>query len=363
MPIERRKFLRQAGLGALGIGTAAGLGSLWMRALTEPGAHKATGLTPFTHQLGWLKGVQFGGALMADAQGYFTREGLDVTLTAGGASTDYRTLVASGSMMVSEANIIAMINARLQRQPLAAFAAVFQRDASCIASLASRPITGLADLPGKTVGVPNVVRGQIAALMRRQGLDPDSVRFVPGGNDASLLIAGEVDGFYEWTTRFRPALDAIGIEGHYLHLADIGAPGYSELLFARRDALERDFDLFVRYTRALISGWQWMTEHPEQTARIVCDRYAPPGTDLVRQTAEARLMRDYILAGDARSHGLLWVSEEPFERAIRLAYDAGDIPRGIAMRAEDLVDTGVIKAAHAAAPQASPAISASAAPA
>lgn len=343
----RRDILRRAGLATLGMATAAGTGALWLRALGDGVQPAVAGATPFSHQLGWLKGVQFGGTLMADAQGYFARERLAVSLVAGGVSTDYRTLVASGSAMVSEANIIAMINARLQNQPLAAFAAVFQRDASCIASLASAPIRRLADMVGRTIAVPNVVRGQLSALMRRAGIDPESVRFVPGGTDASLLLAGEVDGYYEWATRLRPALEDIGVEGYYLHFADFGAPGYAQLLFARRDRLERDFDLFVRYTRALVDGWEWMLARPAETARIVCDRYAAPGVSLKRQTAEARLMRSYLTHGDGAARGLLWISPEPFEQAIRLAYDAGDIPRGTRIEALDLMTPSVIETVHA----------------
>lgn len=317
-----------------------------MRSIAE-GSRVAGSGAGFTHQLGWLKGVQFGGTLMADARRYFAREGIDPVLVAGGLSTDYRTLVASGSAMVSEANIIAMINARLQKQPLIAFAAVFQRDASCIASLARAPIRQLADMVGRTIAVPNVVRGQLTALLRRANIDPESIRFVPGGTDASLLIAGEVDGYYEWATRLRPALEEMGIEGHYLHFADFGAPGYAQLLFARKDRLEEDFELYVRYVHALIDGWDWMIAQPDETARIVCERYAPPGTSLSRQTAEAHLMRSYLLDGDGAKKGLLWVNPEPFEQAIALAYDAGDIPRGISMAADDLMTSSVVETAHA----------------
>ncbi|RYD92000.1 MAG: hypothetical protein EOP61_26465, partial [Sphingomonadales bacterium] len=185
---SRRDALRQLGLAGLGLATAGGTAALWTRAIGEMRASASHGGTPITHQLGWLKGVQFGGTFMADAQGFFEREKLDVALAAGGVSTDYRTLVASGSTMVSEANIIAMINGKLQQQPIVAFAAVFQRDAACIASLGKTPILGLGDMIDKTICVPNVVRGQLSSLLRREGYDPERVRFVPGGTDASLLI-------------------------------------------------------------------------------------------------------------------------------------------------------------------------------
>ncbi|WP_157218602.1 ABC transporter substrate-binding protein [Flavisphingomonas formosensis] len=345
--LTRRETLRRIGLAGLATATAGGVATLWTRAAMDMRARERLHAgRPVSHQLGWLKGVQFGGDFMAEEQGYFRREGLDVTLAAGGVSTDYRTLVASGSSLISESNVIGMINSQLQKQPLIAFAAILQRDPSCIASLARNPITSLADMVGKTICLPNSVRGQLSALMRRQGLDPDRVRFVPGGTDPSILMAGQVDGYYDWATRLKPALDQAGVGGHFLHFSDIGAPGYGELLFARRDRLEADFDLFVRYVRALIGGWSWMNAHPVETARIVCDKYAAPGTDLARQTAEAKLMRDYVVNGDGTTRGLLWVQPEPFEHAIRLAYDSGDIPRGTPIDPGRFVTSAVVEAAH-----------------
>src|SRR5687767_6761380 len=94
-PTNRRETLRRLGLAGLSGVTALGMGTLWWRALQEGGAETTAGFTPLSHQLGWVKGVQFGGDFMAEAQGYLKRERLDVAFAPGGPGTDYRTLVAS----------------------------------------------------------------------------------------------------------------------------------------------------------------------------------------------------------------------------------------------------------------------------
>jgi NitT/TauT family transport system substrate-binding protein len=344
-PANRRETLRRLALAGLSGATALGVGTLWWRALQEGGAETAAGFTPLSHQLGWIKGVQFGGAFMADAQGYLKRERLDVTFVPGGPGTDYRTLVASGRMLVSESNVTGMIDSVVQGQPLVAFAAVMQRDPSAFMSDPKRPIRSLEDMVGKTIGVPGSIRGQVSELMRRKGIDPASVRFVPVGTDSRMLLAGQIDGYFSWATTAAPGLRRAGFDPHILHLSDVGAPGYGLLLFTRRDHLEQQFDLFVRYTRALVRGWGWMVEHPEETAKIVVERYAPPGTDLGEQTDQARMMIDYIATGDARTEGLLWLKPEVFEQAVRLAHDGGMIPQGVKVDIGKLVDQRVIRAA------------------
>jgi NitT/TauT family transport system substrate-binding protein len=344
-PTNRRETLRRLALAGLSGATALGVGTLWWRALHEGGAEAVAGFAPVSHQLGWIKGVQFGGDFMADAHGYLKHERLDVTFTAGGPGTDYRTLVASGRMLVSESNVNGMIDAVVQGQPLVAFAAVMQRDPSAFMSNPKRPIRSLEDMVGKTIGVPGSIRGQLSELMRRKGLDPGSVRFVPVGTDSRMLLAGQIDGYFSWATTAAPGLRRAGFDPYILHLSDIGSPGYGELLITRRDHLEQQFDVFVRYTRALVRGWGWMVQHPEETAKIVVERYAPPGTDLGEQTDQAKMMTSYIDAGDARTEGLLWLKPEVFEQALRLSYDAGVIPRSQKVDIGQLVDQRVIRAA------------------
>jgi NitT/TauT family transport system substrate-binding protein len=346
---NRREAMRKLALAGLSTACAAGVGALWLRAAQQGAFSSETvpgGFTRIDHQLGWTKGVQFGGNFIADHLGLFEQEKLDVHFSAGGPGTDYRTIVSSGRSTVSETNPPGMIDAAIHGQPIVAFAAILQNDPGVIISSADSPISSLRDMVGKTMGLPNTIRGQVTALMQRAGIDPDSVRFVPVGTDPGMLMAGQVDAYFNWATTAVPSLEMAGFRTHTLSMSDIGAPGYGEVLIARRDRLEQEFDLFVRYTRALIGGWGWMAEHPRETARIVVEDYADPGRDVEEQAQQARMLRDYILAGDARDKGLLWINPDVFEANIRLAYDSGTIPRGMKVEPMQLMTQDVVKAAH-----------------
>lgn len=338
---------RRQALLALGGLPLAGLCVLgWQVGRGSADGAQRKGLMKFDHQLGWVKGIQFGGYLAALDRGDLARQGLDVNFVAGGPGTDYRTLVSSGRALVSESNVAGMIDGSLRGQPLVAFAAVMQRDPGAIMSPASRPIRSVQDMVGKTLGVPNSVRAQLQPLLRRAGVDPASVRLVPVGSDPSLLASGQVDGYYSWSTTAVPALRRIGFEPHWMHLSELGVPGYGQVLIARRDTLAQRRELLVRYTRALIDGWRWVVEHPDEAADMVVSRYAPPGTDLGEQRAQAAMMRDYILAGDAQSHGLLWIDPAVFERAVALGREAGSVPADAQMDVSRLVTQDILIAAH-----------------
>jgi len=95
-PVNRSKLPqpgRRGALAALGALPLLGLGALSYQHLGSGAAATATkGLMKFDHQLGWVKGIQFGGYLAALDLGYLSDEGLDVNFVAGGPGTDYRTL-------------------------------------------------------------------------------------------------------------------------------------------------------------------------------------------------------------------------------------------------------------------------------
>jgi NitT/TauT family transport system substrate-binding protein len=339
----RRRRMLLAGLSALPM---VGLGALSFGLVrAQPKASGAGPRLVVEHQLGWLKGVQFGGDFVAQEQGYFAREGLDVRYAAGGPGTDYRTLVSSGRSLVSESNAPGMVDGYLRGQPIMAFAAVMQKDPGCIISNARRPINSLQDMIGKTIGVPSSIRSQLLTLFRRAHIDAEAVRIVPSGSDPSLLASGMVDAYYNWSTTAVPALRASGFEPHLLHMADIGAPGYGQVLIAHRDTVRDQHDLLVRYTRALVQGWGWMVRNPAATAELVVRKYAPPGTVLSEQIAQAEMMKSYILSGDAQSRGLLWIDPAVFVHAAEMAREAGNFPPNQVFNVDTLVTQSIIREA------------------
>jgi NitT/TauT family transport system substrate-binding protein len=302
-------------------------------------------LPAVTHQLGWFKGVQFAGEFLAQELGYLEAEGVTAEFVAGGPGADYRGLVASGHMLVSESTPLALIEGAVQGQPLVAFAAVMQRDPGAYISLPGKPITSLSDMVGKTIGMPASVRKLTGVLLRRAGIPVESVNFTPAGADAGMLAAGRIDGFYGHATNAVPGLRELGVEPHVLYLTDLGAPGYAQAFITRQDTLERRHDLLVCYTRALIKGWRYFLDHPDRSAELIVEKWAQEGTSLKSQLAQAAMMRSFILDGDALAHGLLWIDPGRFEDALRFVGEAGGIPPGMTIDVRRLVTQSVVKEA------------------
>jgi NitT/TauT family transport system substrate-binding protein len=332
-----RRTLLRVGLawGALVVGDVVAFGSRPARAAD-----------PVTHQLGWIKSIQFGGHFAAIDQGYFAAEGVEATFLAGGPGTDTTAAVATGRATTTDGDVEGVVRARIGGIPVKAFAAIMQKAPGAIMSLASKPIHTLADLQGKTIALPNDTRPQLAALMTAAGLDPGSVRFVPVGTDPGMLAAGQVDGYYGWATNQGVMLKVRGVDIAVAYMNDLGLPGYAGVLYATDETIATKRDLLVRWLRAEIKGWQWFLDHPTEMARLMVDKYGQRGLDLTSQTVEAGVYKDFIPVGDAARHGLLWIEPAVFQKGIDFAVAAGEIKPG-QIKVGDVVTQELIAAAHA----------------
>ena len=78
---------------------------------------------------------------------------------------------------------------------------------------------------------------------------------------------------------------------------------------------------------------------------MTVETYGQRGLDLQQQITEAKTYPPYILGGDAKEKGVLWVGPEKFESGVKLAVDAGLISSAINVGA--LVDQSLLRAANA----------------
>ncbi|WP_185020677.1 ABC transporter substrate-binding protein [Histidinibacterium lentulum] len=337
----RRRFLG-------GMGAMAGVGFAPMF-LGGAGPASAQGLDKVTHQLGWIKSIQFGGHFAAIEQGYFEEEGIEAEFLAGGPNaigTDVA--IATGQADTSDTDVDGTIRSRIGGMPIKAIAAIMQKAPGAIMSLAESPLTSLEDFPGKTIALPTGLQPQIDSLMTAAGLDSSEVTFVPVGTDPGMLAAGQVDGYYGWATNQGVMLMTRGVDIHIAYMNDLGVPGYAGVITATDETIAERGDVLTRWLRAEIRGWQWHLENPEEMAVLMVEKYGQRGLDLEAQTAESKLMADFVPIGDAAENGLLWVDPAVFEQGLAFNVAAGTMEEG-AVAVEDVVTQELIAAAHGVA--------------
>jgi predicted outer membrane repeat protein len=304
-------------------------------------------LTKVPFQLSWIRVVQYGGYFAAQEFGYYREVGLDPEFLAGGPNIDGINTVAAGKAMLGDRPSDQIIIARGRGVPVKIIGAVYQRSPSGVMSLKSKPLRSIQEFPGKTIAVPTGVRQALSAHMRRVGLDPETVNFVPVGTDPGILVTGQVDGYYGLWTNQGMMLRTRGFDIEILFMENLGSNIYGGAIYTPDKAIATQRDLLKRFIQASVRGFQYMVDHPRETAELVVTKYAAPGQHLEAQIADAEASRDFIRARDGITHGLLWVNPDYLGPMIERALQSGMIQRGFPVT--DLVDQSIVREVHAKA--------------
>jgi ABC-type nitrate/sulfonate/bicarbonate transport system substrate-binding protein len=223
---------------------------------------------------------------------------------------------------------------------------VFQKSPYSVISLAKSPIKTPQELKGKTIAVATSGRPLILYMMLNAGLRPDDVNIVPSSPDPSALVSGQIDGYCGYETNQGVMLKTRGIEIYAMNAQDLGVPETTGTIYGREDFLAANKDLVVRFLKGAIDAHGWALKNPEQTAKLMVEKYGAPGLDYQAQLAEINESKPYIEFGPGTTKGLLALDVPLFGKIIEVYRKVGIVKTD--MKAEDLCDPSYIDAALSA---------------
>ena len=230
-------------------------------------------LRPVTLQLNWFHESEFIGYYVAEAKGFYEREGLDVTILQGGPGTPARDTVLSGASTFAITSFAEQRDMIVAGKPAVAVMSAFQIPPLVIFSLVGSGISGPADLVGKKVGTTtnywkNVLRQTLAAA----GVDAGPVTEVDVKPDQmQLLFDGSVDAWLGYAQDEPIRAKVAGHDVKSIFPADFGIGGYEGLLIALQSTIDDDPELVSSFVRASYDGWRYAVEHADEAAAILTE--------------------------------------------------------------------------------------------
>lgn len=317
-------------------------------ALALPGARaaRAEALKPVSFQLSWIKSIQYGGYFAGVDTGSFRDAGVEPTFVAGGPTMDPVSNVAAGRSGLGDRPSGALLVARDHGIPIRIIGQTFQKSPYSVLSLASKPIDGPKDMIGKTIATPTSARALVANMIASAGLDTSSVNLVPASPDPAGLVAGQIDGYVGYSTNQGVMLQTRGVDIHVYNAQDHGLPDATGVIYGRADYLDANRPLVVAFLRGAIKGWQWALAHPDETAKLMVEKYGAPGLNYDAQRAEIVASKPYIEAGLGASQGLLSLDMDLFGRMIEVYRKVDLVKAEWSLR--DLCDPSFIEEAQRA---------------
>lgn len=281
--------LRRKVLSTAAVAMTAGLMLAACSGDSDPGSSgddesASGGLTPVTLQLQWFAQGQFAGYYAALDQGYFEEEGLDVTIIEGGADIVPQTVLADGQVDFAIAWVPKALASIEQGAGITNIAQILQRSGTLQVSFADAGIDSVEDLAGQNVGSWGYGNEfELFAALTEAGIDPGSdITLVQQAFDMNGLLSGDIDAAQAMTyNEYAQLLEAINPETgeqyqpedfSVLDWNDVGTAMLQDAIWANTERLETDEDYqatAVAFLKAVIKGWIYARDFPEETAAIV----------------------------------------------------------------------------------------------
>lgn len=263
-------------------------------------------------QLAWVKNVEFAGMWVAEDQGFFADQGVEVEWFAGGPNAPTaESVVAGGTADVGMTTFFEqLIDGIIADDSLVMFGTQYQESPLGLISPAGAPVRTPEDLVGKRIGGNTGNERYIDTIFAVAGIDAD-YEFVPIGFDPQPLVEGAADVVFGFNTNQTLILREQGFEEETVLLSEFGLPAYANLFFAQRSYIDENFDLLVAYMRGMALGWQLSIEQPDLGAELAVSDYgADLGLSLEQQKLENRAQQELMQSDLTRSSGLFRMSAD-----------------------------------------------------
>lgn len=223
--------------------------------------------------------LPFVGVYVAQEQGYFQEENLQVVIEHSAGQGQHLQLVASGKVQVTTQDAAVLLKRRADPGlPLVSIALIGQRGQQAYAALASSGLRTPKDWEGHTVGYKGTPPPDLFALMASAGADPDKVRLVNVGFDPRLLAEGKVDVYPVYKSNEPYQLESWGKQLVLWDAADFGVPTLGLAYVTSDETLQRRPEALARFLRAALRGIEFARQNPDLALEAVA-KYTGPETD------------------------------------------------------------------------------------
>ncbi len=283
-----------------------------------------------TLQLKWVTQAQFAGYYVAQDQGFYDAEGLDVTIKPGGPDVAPAQVLAGGGADVVLDWMPSALATREKGVNLVNIAQPFKSSGMMLTCRKDTGIKSPADFKGKTLGVWFYGNEYpFLSWMSQLGLPTDGsdggVTVLKQGFNVDPILQKQADCVSTMTyNEYWQIIDA-GLSADELVVfkyQDQGVATLEDGIYVMEDRLKDPAfeDQMVRFVRASMKGWKWAEENPDKAADIVLENDASGAQTEKHQ----RRMMGEIAKLTAGSNGVLDPAD--YERTVETLMKGGSDP-------------------------------------
>jgi len=220
-----------------------------------------------TVQTGWYWDAEFIGFFVADHEARYAAQGLTVQFLEGGAHVAPEQILLSGEADIAitvRDTTLPMIRAGADLQIVGA---QYLSDPLAVLVRTSSTITGLHELGGCTIAVPDVSRDSLMAALRRAGVDISTVHTAPYDGSPDILADGDVNAVVGYVTSLPVDLERAGFSTRPFLLAAPNESSSQNLIVVQRSKEPQLRSMIAAWMDASAQGWRLNTADPARYPR------------------------------------------------------------------------------------------------
>lgn len=280
---------------------------------SAPAAAQPAAKAPLKLAINWFPTGDHGAYFVAQDKGYFTQNGLAVTIENSKGSGDALAKADTDRADVAIADTSVVLAAIARGAKVKIVGMIFDDTPQNIFSRKDMPLRVPKDLVGKSIGAPPGDGQRMAwpAFARKNGIDPASVTWVNIEPTAKVpaLAAKRVDGVADFLTGKPNYEKALGVDDVVvMPWANFGYNMYSMAFVVSDKTLAERPQLIRSFLKAAYTGWRDVMVDREPSLEIYKRLVPEIDLDYVRRNMAMGI--DLMRTTRYQQHGLGWIDEK-----------------------------------------------------
>ena len=242
---------------------------------------------------------QSAGYYMAQHKGFFSTQGIDVSLLPARARQSISEAVDLGQAEYGVTNANLLIE-KANGRSLLAVAVIFQHSPAALLVLEDKGIHKLADLNDKRILLsPEFQDVEVISLLRKRHIDTINLSSSSVSRDLTSLINNQFDALGINFTKEPYNAVRQGVNPVIFMPVDYGIDFYSGFLFTNSEEANVNPERVAAVRTAVLQGWEYALTHTEETLDVLAALNQPSNEEYneIRNELKYQLitMRDFIL--------------------------------------------------------------------
>jgi NitT/TauT family transport system substrate-binding protein len=287
-----------------------------------------------TLQLKWVTQAQFAGYYVAKAKGFYTEEGLDVTIKAGGPDVNPSQVIAGGGADVVVDWMPSALATREKGVPLVNIAQVFQTSGLMLTCRKDSGITAPTDFKDKTLGVWfGGNEYPFLNWMNKLGLKTDGsaggVKVLKQGFNVDPILQKQADCISTMTyNEYWQIIESGQLKADDLvtfKYEDEGVATLEDGLYTL-DATLKDpakVERLAKFLKASMKGWDYAVAHQDEAVKIVLEN---DETGAQTEGHQKTMMQEIAKLVGTNPKGTGYLDEAAYDRTVKTLMSGGSDP-------------------------------------